>query len=150
MYIIYIYIFFLIFESRFEVTSLVDILYPNAKRLINWKGSHRLLTKYDFPTKALLNKPSLKVYRWLKNSMFHIIFHSYQKLLILHNSNFKTKLKRNHTPSLSLLGSKIHKFRDIIEIFNKFKYLLKVKEFRNHFFYKKNSFKMIRKQALHM
>ena len=120
-----------------RLLALLTLLYPNAKHLINLKGSHRLLTKYDFPTKALLNKPSLKVYSWLKNSMFRIIFYSYQKLLLLYNPNFKTKLKRNHTPSLSLLGSKIHKFRDIIEIFNKFKYLLKVKEFRNHFFYKK-------------
>ena len=119
----------------FRLLALLTLLYPNAKRLINLKGSHRLLTKYDFSTKVLLSKPSLKDYRWLKNSMFRIVFYSYQKLLILHHPNFKTKLKRNHTPSLSLLGSKIHKFRDIIEIFNKFKYLLKVKEFRNHFFY---------------
>ena len=121
----------------FRLLALLTLLYPNAKRLINLKGSHRLLTKYDFSTKVLLSKPSLKDYRWLKNSMFFIVFYGYQKLLILHHPNFKTKLKRNHTPSLSLLGSKIHKFRDTIEIFNKSKYLLKVKEFRNHFFYKK-------------
>ena len=125
----------------FRLLALLTLLYPNAKRLINLKGSHRLLTKYDFSTKVLLGKPSLKDYRWLKNSMFRIVFYSYQKLLILHHPNFKTKLKHNHTPSLSLLGSKIHQFRDIIEIFNKFKYLLKVKEFRNHFFYKKNLLK---------
>ena len=33
-----------------RLLALLTLLYPNAKHLINLKGSHRLLTKYDFST----------------------------------------------------------------------------------------------------
>ncbi|KAL6347429.1 hypothetical protein AAG906_022356 [Vitis piasezkii] len=48
--------------------------------------------------------------------MLRIVVYSYQKFLILHNPNFKTKLKCKHTPFLSLPGAKIHNWGVVMKM----------------------------------